>query len=329
MSWVPDRELETAIAAFNIDGYLRAKGWTLYGEGKEVHMDCPRCGGKQKLYVNRITKMFICFKCPDEFRGGLIKLISTLDRMTWSEAANYVRSAYTGPRVRSAPISIPAPVTREAAMPENYRKLTDPNDPRQKPYWDYALNKRRLTVDQVLRYGMGFCLLGPYAFRLIVPIINYGRLFSFVARDITGRSDRKVLTPPENLQKKALFNLDSLHGHESVVIVEGVFDALRADDRCVASLGKTLSATQQHLLRQAGVRRLVFAWDEDAYRETTNVAWRLASLFEEVKVALLPKGVDPSDMDEKAFRRVLDEAEKVKDLDILAATRGRLEKLSG
>jgi len=277
----------------------------LAGESSEVLLACPRCQRK-KLYANPTNNRFYCQRC--QHKGRLPYLLVELGRITVEEAQELCGEAQTERR----PLSYQA--TPACPLPEGFISFSDPDD-RAAPYEQYWLD-RGFSRDLLLRYGVGYCAYGRYGGRLVVPVVQQGVLVHWIARDVFGRADTKVLTPLSNVQSNVLFNGDILAGGD-VVICEGVFDALRLPDRCVATFGKRLSAAQRALLLQAGVKRVTFAWDADARLEAVRTALSLRGALS-ASVARLT-GKDPAEMSEQDFLACLADARPPTDSDLLLA----------
>jgi DNA primase len=126
------------------------------------------------------------------------------------------------------------------------------------------LEDRGVTKEQMLRYDMRYCYDGTYAGRIVVPCFYKGDIVTFVARDLSGYSSRKYLNPTGNKQSDFLYNYDAI-GTDTVVVTEGVFDAISASlvAPAVASFGKSLSERQVSFLNS--VKNVIFYWDKDAY----------------------------------------------------------------
>lgn len=312
-----DPALERAIARFGIDAYLRSHGLDPQESNRERLCTCPRCH-RRKLYVNVVTGKFICFH-KGCFSGSFPYLMHVLEGIPTSVARARLLDGDV-----AAPVRVAAPPRDpNVVLPPGFHPLTDPEDARQARYWRY-LDLRRVSPALTRRYGIGYCLAGPCAYRVVVPVTSGGVVVHWVARDTTGKRTPKVLTPSGSKQSHALFNLDAVAPSGSAVLVEGVFDALRVPDRCVATFGTHFSVAQMMLLRNAGVRELIVAWDADARHEAAKAALGAAALFDRVKVARLPAGRDPSDLDETAFRQVIAAAADVHAADPLLAWREAL-----
>lgn len=126
------------------------------------------------------------------------------------------------------------------------------------------LEDRGVTREQMKQYDIRYCYDGTYAGRIVIPCYYKGDIVTFVARDLSGYSSRKYLNPTGNKQSDFLYNYDAI-GTDTVVVTEGVFDAISAAQvaPAVASFGKSLSARQVAFLN--GVKNVIFYWDKDAY----------------------------------------------------------------
>lgn len=135
---------------------------------------------------------------------------------------------------------------------------------------EYLLG-RGMSREIIEAYDITYCYDGQYAGRVIVPCKYKGEFVTFVARDIFGSSSRKYLNPQGNKQSDFLFNLDSATG-DSVILTEGVFDAINAAmvAPAVASFGKSLSERQLSLLNS--FKTVIFYWDLDAYPQAEKYA---------------------------------------------------------
>lgn len=306
---------------FVVSEFLADEGYaarSISAAGGELLTRCPECS-KEKLYVNAGKGLCFCQRC--QFKGNFVTLVAAITGVTRSEAFAIVG-------MERAEISdAPAPkLAGPCTLPSGFHLLDDTRDERQLPYWDYLVRQRQLSMSLVRRYQIGYCDYGFYGGRVVIPVNHEGELVSWVARDILGRAAfnhhfPKVLTPPGGNQSEYLFNLDRAEDSSEVVITEGVFDALRAPSRAVATFGKRLSPHQRRRLVFSGVRQLVIAWDRDAYAEALSLACDLRFLFD-VRVAKLG-AKDPGEMSEADFHRTIERAESA-DLSDLLAERSRL-----
>lgn len=162
------------------------------------------------------------------------------------------------------------------------------------------LERRNFDPDKLVRlYGLqGTGIIGPYKFRIIVPILQRGRLVSFQGRDYTGRSDLRYKTCEKEKEivfhKHLLYNADAIPGTD-VVVVEGVTDVWRLGAGSVATFGTGF--TQEQVIILAGYRRVFLLYDgEDAAMiRAEKLARAISGLGAEVELVILRSG-DPAEL---------------------------------
>ena len=175
---------------------------------------------------------------------------------------------------------------------------------------NYLLN-RGITREQGRQHEMYFVCKGYFRRRVLVPVRFCKALVAFVARDVTGRAEKKYLNPKGVSQALWFFNWDGCSRQRNIVVCEGVFDALaveRAGYPAMASFGKRLSLVQRKLLGR--FEEVTILYDQDALSDAYDSGQRLAELTK-VRVGILKKG-DPGDSDKATLVRVIESAEGVK-----------------
>lgn len=297
---MPDSPFEQAMKRWDVLRFLRRHGWqarvTTTGEAN-ISDPNPECRDKRfRMFFNIKKHMWLCHNCGR--RGGdplgFVKYVLHCDDV---RAVQEITAT-------AAAIAIgdeDAPIERiphiddqpEFVMPPEVRKLVLPATARSEPYWDY-LTDRHMTPTMVRQYAMGFATRGTYKGRVIIPIQVFGRLRGFVARSIHDGAKRKYLNPDEIKTSRLLFNLDHVmeSGSEKVVLVEGVFDALRIPDMAVCTFGKKISGSQFSLLRRAGFKQYIFCYDGDAQLDLQHYAEQVP-WYADCFTAEIPRQYDP------------------------------------
>jgi len=160
------------------------------------------------------------------------------------------------------------------------------------------LKKRNISIETCQQYKVRFSIGGKYPLRLIIPIYDNDKLICWQGKDVTDTVKPKYVFPshapianyfyfPTGFQKK----------NRIIYIVEGIFDTWRMGNIAIASFSKKLSKEQQlKLLKRNFSKKIVFAWDSDAFRESIEAANDLSSLRDGVGIIRLPKGQDPDSM---------------------------------
>jgi DNA primase len=308
-----DRAWDVAVEDFDITSAAARGGVSLdeyYGE--ELRADCPFCGDtRQRLGVNSQTKLWHCFNCDEA--GNLVGFLMRVLSLTYEAAVEMIlagRNRRRGlPELRAVEHDVPAARATTTTLPAEFEVLKMPMLKRNRRFWRYLIQGRGLSIGLVQDYGIGFARSGEMAWRVIVPVIMHGQLMTFVARAISRERQPKYRSPVGADNSRALFNLERLVGREDVVLVEGVFDALRIPDMAVATLGTHLSQAQRTLLIRAGIQRVILCWDEDdtglpqAYETARALRGRI-----EVLQAALPEGADPGHLSVEALRAAIQDA---------------------
>ena len=126
------------------------------------------------------------------------------------------------------------------------------------------LTSRFISISWAPVFGIGQCRSGTYRGRVIVPVYTKGELKTFVARAYyTPGMFPKILTPPNSLASEALFGYDIIAPaiSSSLIIVEGVFDAMHVMEtvggNVVATLGAHMTDAQRRLVQQTGADDII------------------------------------------------------------------------
>lgn len=293
--------------------FLEGQGFSpdLVEGDTEIVIACPLCFDERKrLYISADQGLFICFHCDE--RGHLTRLLTDVCDLTVSQALTFDREL----RVRGQRPPLPAPrhvpPPAEVALPTGF--LTDGGVGIVREYFRF----RHLSPEWIRPLGVGYCLTGPYHHRVIVPVYTEGQLRTFVARTWVSEERKKVLMPKGSQAARALFGYDGLpQPTEEVILVEGVWDAMKLWEQgltgAVATLGAHITELQRALLKQRGVKRVILLRDGDeaGRKAMAKEAQELAAAMLEVSVALLPEGTDPGSATVKQIKKALDEAQDI------------------
>jgi len=278
---------------------------TLYNEGAELAVPCPyhehgRDPGK-KLWINVNKRVWICYKCDEKgtFRQ-LLRKFREVKPQAFADLSPEALDALSEPtEAPTGPVEHPG---YTAKLPTEFEPLWG----RVSDTWGLKalkyLRGRGLEDSTIELYRIGFCKYGEYAYRVIVPTYEEGRLVYWLGRDFTGKQEKKVMNPSKTLcgvgSKEWVFNLNVAMDYRDLVICEGVFDAIATGLRAVALFGKHASEIQLSKIRRIPFRSVTMLLDADAARDAEKLAdtfLRLPSVVPcpEVRIATLPLG-DPN-----------------------------------
>jgi DNA primase len=169
------------------------------------------------------------------------------------------------------------------------------------------LEGRGITENQITEYGIRYCGRGPYAHRIIIPVIDLDySLCNFVARSV-GSAGRKYLYATNRSLNGVLFGLYKYRRARSILLVEGVFDYFHVERAhpCAVSFGKHLSEQAVHTMKKTKVQNVGILWDADAMSEAVRTKKRFGKDFN-FSVLPLPEGVkDPATLSERQLRGII------------------------
>ena len=160
------------------------------------------------------------------------------------------------------------------------------------------------------RFGGASNYYDRFRGRLIFPIADSaGRIVGFSGRILEGKpDDAKYINSPETelfIKSRILYGLDKakaeIRRRDFAVLVEGQMDLLMSHQasvaNTVASSGTALTNEHINLLKRFSNRLLlVFDPDEAGFKAALRGAGLALTRGLEVKVAVLPKGLDPADL---------------------------------
>jgi DNA primase len=264
--------------------------------GYEYMIVCPFHADKNpSLQVNVAKGLFRCFGCGE--KGNAAKLVKQIKKsLSWKEAADYFE-----------PFDTPDHTVFEMRLPDEYHVLfgTTRVGAEGKKAFRY-LTTRGVTPRHIRQFALGYCVTGRYARRVIVPVYTNNQLRSFVARDYTGKAEKKVLYPPGAYTSMSLFGYDYAvaTNAQTVVVCEGWADALAvmnvieisstmASWASVALGTNRISSDQVMLLKRFKSFVTLLDNDTEGRRGEKQVASTL-SLLGRVSVAHLRYAKDPA-----------------------------------
>ena len=197
--------------------------------------------------------------------------------------------------------------------PPNFVPLSNPSAVYARQY----LKARELDLEICESAGVGTCSRGGYSNRVIVPIIKpddqwggwVARLWCKPAAD--GWDSIRYLYPKGMDRGNLLYNERAVYDESAttpLIVVEGVFDALRHWPNAVAVLGKP---TDGHLniLRRTN-RSIAVVMDPDARKKGWALTMQLRLYRKHAVQVHLQSGTDPAETPPEILNRLIDQAFK-------------------
>jgi len=278
---------------FDVVSYLESRGVDYWTSGNNVSAGwiaicCPYCDDKTNhLGINLSKGHHSCWKCGAN--GTPIKLIAIIDNCSWKEAYKTCR-AFETEEVPEYQEYQEQPTREVCKLPIG---LLDNLPTRHRQYLiDRGFDPDVLQDEYHIKATMN---IGPYRHRIIIPIHYQREVVNFVARDITGNFDKRYLMAPSRdvkiKRQNLLYGIDDIK--QSVVIVEGIFDAWRVGKGAVATFGTRVTNEQLNLLCRKKIQRAFVCFDSDAARTYGHeLTKKLSYIIPHVENVIISEG-DP------------------------------------
>lgn len=304
-------------------------------EDTQIAIPDPFCeDDKRRLYISSDTGAWICFhgSCGDA-QGNLLRLLHTRLAYEGGDALDKLHEL-TGRRDEDPFAGTVSshkwnePVFQGLEMPPEVMDVDEETPPLFLKY----LKRREVDLKLAKEKKIGYATTGRYAYRVVIPVMNGGMLYTFVARTVFKRCPSclelvndctceytmsKVLTPTGGKPRLTLYNYDDVSASYSprVVVMEGPFDVLRKPDEAVGILGSSISSGQIGLLSKlvrGTPRDLIVCLDgDDAGRVgARKVADALVSAMIKCYVVEMPEGKDPGSMPKEDLEALIRTAKR-------------------
>ncbi|MDP3987020.1 MAG: hypothetical protein Q8P81_02225 [Nanoarchaeota archaeon] len=201
---------------------------------------CPACNHyKPKLAVNIDKGACKCWICDLRYKNifGLIKKYGTPENIReWRQIegiTDFSDLEYFHHVVNDAPKK------QKLVLPDEFKSLVSDKLSVEGQIAKNYLLKRGISEADISFYKMGYATSGDFKDRVIIPSFNEsGYLNYFIARSYS-EDKLKYLYPRVN-HKEIIVNELLVDWSEPIILVEGVFDALKAGFQAIPILGSVL-----------------------------------------------------------------------------------------
>lgn len=248
---------------------------------------CPDCGKEKKFGINILMDRTNCFSCA--FRPRPFSLMMKLEGLhTYREAFNFI-NAFDSTEGIDTHVDL-LETKKETELPESFKLLSLGNNNVAKMAQNY-MRKRGFNVFNLTLKGIGYCTKGRYAFRIIIPFYEKGRLVYLNAREFinTGQSHLNPGIDEFGMGKAMqVYNRDALNIYKRVYMVESTINALTLGDRAFTIGGKIPSHYQISDILKSKCQEVIIILDPDALFEALKAGMALVG-HKRVKVVDLPK----------------------------------------
>jgi DNA primase len=305
INWLDFKSIKRGVT---LESVLRHYQVKIRRSGKDQYRGCcpiHRGDGRDAFHVNLARNIFHCFSCGAG--GTVLDFVAAIEVCSLFEAAQKLQAM----RCSSIPTSTGKELVteRRKVSPPLRFKLTGVDCAH--PY----LAERGITEGTAIEFGIGF-YAGPGLMhgRLVIPIHNAdGELVAYCGRSVD-QTQPRYRVPPGFAKSEILFNIHraASGGDNSVVLVEGFFDCMKVHQAGIRSvvglMGSALYEPQRQILL-GRFRQVVLLLDGDPTgRKASTVIARKLRPDCEVRVVLLPDGVQPDHLSANQLAKLLQTA---------------------
>lgn len=295
--------------------------------GEQYAVNCPFCNDKRhRLYISHMWDstfdvegttyhaseyLMICFneRCTDDERHS-------------SQIINALREAMQNPSkldVDNATMSDSSgSIANQVPYPNGAVQLGEAPE-----YVQKYIKNRGFTLNDLVDFGVKYLpAYGKYQKgMLMLPVYQNDEYYFWQGRlvpldgsingpletDQEGKEYPKYYIPYGAKKSWALGNIDVASLHDTIYVVEGLFDVYSIGKNAVCKFGKSLSRAQQNILQakcsNKHIRLVPDMNDPDAYpaAEEDRIKLLASGAFKSVEIVKLPEGTDPGMLREKGI----------------------------
>ena len=187
-------------------------------------------------------------------------------------------------------------------LPKEFKSFLNNKDIIAKHAYSY-LKKRNITVQDILKYNIGYCDYGRYSKMVVIPSYDTnGKLNYFTARSFEKDPYIKYRNPDASrdiIPFELFINWDL-----PIILCEGPFDAMTIKRNAIPLFGKNIQPSLMKKLVESKVEKIYIALDNDAIKQALKFCEQLLNVGKEVYFVEL-QGKDPSELGFKNFTKLI------------------------
>jgi len=226
-------------------------------KGEEAVYHCPFCfHRKKKLEINVRTQNWHCWTCNSAGKSIRSLFYKLKVRESYFEELYKIVGKYwvKSENKEKRPVNL--------FLPDEFTPLWKSSNHSEYGIAMSYLQKRGVTMDDILRYNIGYCEGGDYRQRVLIPSYDgNGDINFFAARAYyEGNTYKYMLSPwPKDIIGFDLF----INWSEAVTLVEGTFDAIAVRNNAIPLFGTTMSDKLKEKIVLSGIDRVNIVLDSD------------------------------------------------------------------
>lgn len=244
--------------------------------GNQLLYHCVKCHHRKKKleFCTEINKygVFKCWVC--NFSGNLYTILKFLNAdKSWYDKMDLIISDSNKNRYKNAfddMFDAKEKMVSTNTLPEGFKQLNESNKSIDYKHAIHYLQSRGITECDIYRYNIGYCDIGDYRNRIIIPSYDHdGNLNFFSGRDFYNTSWLKYVNCKFS---KNIIGFEILTDFsDEITLVEGSFDAIAVRKNCIPLFGKTLSQRLKIKLLENKPPYVNILLDNDALKDSIGI----------------------------------------------------------
>jgi len=293
-----------------------------YEDKCQISFDCPVCSydvkglekgdGKGNLEVNYRHHVYKCWACSEthETHGTINKLVRK-----YGARDHLKKYRLLIPENRILKHENNHTIT---GLPREFTPLDIERDD-----FDYQkaityLNKRKIDLNLIKKFNIGYANTGDYRGRIIFPSYDEDNEINYYLGRSYDKYSKLKYKNPEVSKMEIIFNDGKINWDSNIYLVEGVFDHITLPNS-IPMLGKVLNDVLFKKLIDKAAAKVIIVLDYDAKKDAIKLYKRLNStrLRNRVLIVDMPDGFDIADVYQKLGKKgvikLLTTARKIKE----------------
>lgn len=271
---------------------------SLSADGINCAVKCPSCNEKKKNKLKLIIRLddgrYQCWVCG--IKGANVSYLASKYGKLNEDLSNTF-----GKKVKKI-----EGIERTLELPKSSTFLLNKScDPDQAAVLRYV-KRRGLSNLDVYRWRMLYSSNRSHRRRVIIPSFDAdGNLNYYVARSIDSNRIPRYMNSKVS-KNDIIFNEIDIDWSKQIVLVEGVFDAMKCGNNVIPILGSTLSKKSELYMKLIrGACKVTLSLDPDLKDKSYVIADNLARDGCEVSISFAPKDRDLGEMCKRDAREVI------------------------
>ena len=260
-----------------------------YNQQKDEYLfACPFCSTtKKKLSINIVTNKWKCWVCGSK-GGHILWLLKKLN--VSKDTLQKFKAEFKDSDIKSYKETTANVVLQ---LPPEYKPLW-----KQENTYGYLhalnyLSKRNITLEDIIRYRIGYCESGTYANRIILPSYDRNNQLNYFTGRLFYDGGMKYKNPP--VSKNIICFDNMIDWNEPIVLCEGMFDAIALRRNAIPLMGKTLPSAIKKQLVENNTKHVTIFLDEDARSDALKLEQQISQYNINTRV-VFTVGKDASEM---------------------------------